>query len=167
MTGAQLSRALNLSRARAHYYLKTLVDSGLVRFRGERIDNGLVGKYYRAIANYFSYDQLAGELAKMNPSDPKAIQIIKSINDFSITLLEMNRSDMKISEELAQAYYFNLDTSLTEEQHNDILCEIRALVNHLVAIKRENSAHPNPDARLNFRTTLFYSPIPKNPLPRE
>lgn len=167
MTGAQLSRALNLSRARAHYYLKTLVDSGLVRFRGERLDNGLVGKYYRAIANYFSYDKLAGELSKMNPTDPKAIQIFKSINAFAITLLETNRSDMKITEELARAYYFNLDTNLTEEQHNDILCEIRELVNHLVAIKRENSAHPTPEARLNFRTTLFFTPIPQNPLPEE
>ena len=35
MTGAQLARALGLSRARAHYYLKSLVDSGLVAFRGE------------------------------------------------------------------------------------------------------------------------------------
>lgn len=164
MTGAQLSRALNLSRARAHYYLKTLVDSGLVCFRGERFDNGLVGKYYRAIASYFSYDHLAEKLSKMNPSDPEAITIIKSINQFATTLLETNRDDIQVSKELARAYYSNLDTSLTEEQYHTIVCEIRNLVNHLVAIKKENSAKRLDETNHSFRTTIFFSPIPKDPM---
>ncbi|MCE5207081.1 MAG: winged helix-turn-helix domain-containing protein [Chloroflexi bacterium] len=162
MTGAQLSRALGLSRARAHYYLKTLVDSGLVRFRGDRLDNGLIGKYYRTIASYFSYDHLADRGYQMDPTDPEAIKIYKAINDFAITLLETSRSDMKVSEELARAYHFNLDTSLTEEQYKSILNEIRTIVNHLLAIKHENLHQHNQNAPLNFRTTILFTPIPKN-----
>lgn len=163
MTGAQLARAMNLSRPRAHYYLKTLVDSGLVRFLGERIDNGMIGKYYRAIANYFSYDQLAAR-SRENPTSPESLQIFKSITDFAMTVLETSRDNIHVSEDMALGYHFTFETGLTTEQHKMIVGEIRALVEHLIAIKKLNHAQKARNANLHFRTTIFFTPSPRNPI---
>jgi len=166
MTGAQLARALNLSRSRAHYYLKTLVDSDLVRYRGEKIDNGMIGKYYRARASYFSYDNLASQSREVPPSDPLAVQIFKAISDFAVTVLETSRNNIHVSEEMARGYHFNFETNLTEAQYDAILGEIRSIVDHLIAIKRQNQLSKDK-ANLHFRTTIFFTPTPRNPIQSE
>ena len=162
MTGAQLARALNLSRPRAHYYLKTLVDSSLVTLVGEKIENGMVGKYYRSIANYFSYDNLAMESREKSADDPEMLLIYKAISDFALTLLETSRDNILQSEELVKGYHFNFETTLTEEQHTLINNEIRALAEHLIQIKHENRQKRDPEANLHFRTTVFFTPVPRS-----
>jgi DNA-binding transcriptional ArsR family regulator len=164
MTGAQLARALGLSRSRAHYYLKTLVDSGLVTLRGEKIDNGLIGKYYRSIANYFSYDRLASQSREKPADDPASILIYKAISNFALTVLETSRDNILQSEELARGYHFNFESDLTEEQYNIIINEIKTLADHLIKIKHENQQKRDPNASLLFRTTVFFTPIPRNPI---
>jgi len=163
MTGAQLARALELSRPRAHYYLKTLIDVGLVSFQGERVDNGMIGKYYRAIANYFSYDHLANQ-SRVDPTSPESLQIFKSITDFAMTVLETSRDDIHVSEDMARGYHFTFESNLTEEQYESILSEIRTMVDHLISYKKENHAQKNKDANLHFRTTIFFTPSLRNPI---
>ena len=56
MTGSQLARALDIPRNSAHYHFHILKKAGLVTFEDERINNGLVEHYYRAIAHLFLSD---------------------------------------------------------------------------------------------------------------
>jgi len=164
MTGAQLARALDLSRSRAHYYLKSLVDSNLVVFRGEKIANGMIGKYYRAIANYFSYDNLASRTIDQNAEGTEAIQIYKAISDFAITMMETSR-DLLRSDALAQrGYHFSIEANLTEDQYEEVMTEIRKIVQHLVEMKSKNHKQKREDASLPFRTTIFFTPVPGNPM---
>ncbi|MCJ7624135.1 MAG: helix-turn-helix domain-containing protein [Anaerolineaceae bacterium] len=165
MTGAQLARAMNISRPRAHYYLKTLLSVGLVVFKEERISNGMIGKYYRALANYFSYDDLAAQSREKTASDPSAIEIFKAISNFALTVMETSRDNILKSNSLAnlaRGFHFNFDADLSEAQSETILKELRAVAEHLMEIKRQNSALRKPEPLSNFRTTIFFTPIPAN-----
>lgn len=166
MTGAQLARALKISRQRAHYYLKTLVSVGLVEFKEERISNGMIGKYYRAIANYFSYDDLAAQSREKPPGDPSALEMYKAISNFALTMLDTSRDNiMRIRSEshasLARGFHFNFDANMTEEQYKTIYSELREVSDHLMEIKHQNAGLEHTETRSLFRTTILFTPIPR------
>jgi DNA-binding transcriptional ArsR family regulator len=165
MTGAQLARALDISRPRAHYFLKTLVSTGLVVFKEERISNGMIGKYYRALANYFSYDDLAALSREKPPGDPSAVKTFKAISNFALTVLEASRDNILRRESLAslaRGYHSIFDVNLSEEQYETILQELRAVAEHLMEIKRQNSKVRESNIHPIFRTTILFTPIPGN-----
>jgi DNA-binding transcriptional ArsR family regulator len=167
MTGAQLARSLDLSRPRAHYYLKSLADVGLVKLKGEQISNGMIGKYYRAIANYFSYDCLAAQWREKQPGDPAALKIFKAISDFALTVLETSRDNIMQSEELARGYHSNFETALTDEQYESIMTDLRNIYERLMEIRRQNRAEKDLLPTTTFRTTIFFTPMPRAPAPLE
>ena len=55
MTGAQLARALKMPRQRLHYHLKLLRKEGLIVRVDGHVDQGVVEKYYRSVAENFSF----------------------------------------------------------------------------------------------------------------
>jgi DNA-binding transcriptional ArsR family regulator len=167
MTGAQLARSLHLSRPRAHYYLKSLADVGLVKLRGEQVSNGMIGKYYRAIANYFSYDCLAAQWRERQPGDPEALKIFKAISDFALTVLETSRDNILQSEELARGYHSNFETALTVEQYESILTDLRNIYDRLMEIRRQNRANKSLSPTTTFRTTIFFTPMPRPAAPQD
>ena len=163
MTGAQLARKLNMSRPRAHYHLKILVNTGLVELEEERIINGMIGKFYQAIAHYFSYDNLTEKIKEKNPGDPEAINTYKAISAFAFTVLETSRDNLvndRHEEDLAEAFQFNFDSNLTFEQFEIIRQELRDVASHLMQMKKENKS-PEKTGLQNFRTTIFFTPLPK------
>jgi DNA-binding transcriptional ArsR family regulator len=167
MTGAQLARSLDLSRPRAHYYLKSLAEVGLVKLKGAKISNGMIGKYYRAIANYFSYDSLAAQWREKQPGDPEALKIFKAISDFALTVLETSRDNIMQSEELARGYHSNFETALTEEQYESIMTDLRNIYERLMEIRRQNHTDENLPPTTTFRTTIFFTPMPRPAAPQE
>lgn len=56
-TGQQLTEVFNLSRARIHYHLKELEKNELVEIVHKEEKNGIVQKFYQAVASGFVPDQ--------------------------------------------------------------------------------------------------------------
>ncbi|MCP3027099.1 winged helix-turn-helix domain-containing protein [Halobacillus sp. A5] len=56
-TGQQLSEVFNLSRARIHYHLKELEKNDLIEIVHKEEKNGIVQKFYQAVAGGFVPDQ--------------------------------------------------------------------------------------------------------------
>ncbi|MFC0522833.1 helix-turn-helix domain-containing protein [Pontibacillus salicampi] len=56
-TGQQLSEVFNLSRARIHYHLKELEKNDLIEIVHKEEKNGIVQKFYQAMARGFVPDQ--------------------------------------------------------------------------------------------------------------
>ncbi|RKQ34598.1 ArsR/SmtB family transcription factor [Oceanobacillus halophilus] len=52
-TGQQLAELLDLSRAKIHYHLKELAKNGLIKVVKTEEKNGIVQKFYRAVATGF------------------------------------------------------------------------------------------------------------------
>lgn len=62
-TGQQLSGVVNIPRAKVHYHLKELEKVGLITIVKEEEKNGIIQKYYRAVARwYYPSEQLLPKL---------------------------------------------------------------------------------------------------------
>jgi hypothetical protein len=127
----------------------------------------MIGKYYRAIANYFSYDDLASRTIEKQPEDPEAIKIYKAISDFAVTMMETSRDLLQTDALAKRGYHFSIEALLTEGQYEEIMVEIKEIVAHLVNMKSENHRLKREDATMPFRTTIFFTPVPRNPMKLE
>lgn len=161
MTGAQLARAFNVSRAKAHYHLKLLEKVGLVKFCWEKLSvSGITEKYYHAVARMFDFSKLLPPSDQAILSNEVTLQTFKVMSDFLVTMLDVSRESIiksKGTASLATGIYFDFACIITPEQVEYVKGEIANLKQRIIAMTRENEDHTAgaPLAVYKFRTTLF------------
>lgn len=166
-TGAQLARALGISRARAHYHLKILKDAGLVRFCGEGSSHGITEKYYQMIAHYLDSSKLVPKGFTPNET---TFRTLKAMVRIIANLLDTSRegiSRLKAHESVGIGFHYTLNTKLTPAQFKRIEGELIALKNRLIEMGRENERSGKDRPLVSCRATLFLTPIADDTLESE
>ncbi len=158
-TGAQLARALGISRARAHYHLKILKKVGLVRFYGEGSSHGITEKYYQMVAHYLDSSRL---IPKDLVPNEVTLRSFKAAVKFIANLLDTSRegiSRLKVHEGLGIGFHYTLSTRLTPDQFRLIKDELATIKNRIIEMERENERSGDNLPLVNCRATLFLTPI--------
>lgn len=161
-TGAQLARALGISRARAHYHLKILKEVGLVTFYGEGNSHGITEKYYQMVAHYLDSSKL---IPKDQPSlipNEITLRSFKAAVKFIANLLDTSRegiSRLKVHEGLGMGFHYTLNTRLTPDQFRLVRDELVTLKNRIIDMERANERSDESLPLVNCRTTLFLTPM--------
>jgi DNA-binding transcriptional ArsR family regulator len=161
-TGAQLARALGVSRARAHYHLNILKDVRLVDFSHEGMSHGIVEKYYQAVAEYFDFSNLIPKDQQTLVPNEITLRSFKAAVAFISNLLEMSQegiSHLKVHEGLGIGFHYILNTQLTPEQFRLVREDFAALKNRIIELEQENEDATGDDGLVNCRITLFLTPV--------
>ncbi|MDF2935731.1 MAG: bacterial regulatory, arsR family protein [Paenibacillaceae bacterium] len=113
-TGQNISELLDISRANIHYHLKALEKVGFIELKRTEEKNGIIQKFYRAVAksylpgeNLFPYAQeiisSANRVALLNTMDRIKERLINAPDhafyDFNILVPIMIQSEMKLTKE--------------------------------------------------------------------
>lgn len=162
MTGAQLARALGIPRTRAHYHLKVLERVGLVELANEQINQGIVEKYYRAIAKEMRTDKLIDRKRfDDNKADPS--QASQTVAQLMMAIMDLARIDiMHPSGSYALARYgFQRQDEwfLTSEQADALMLELRALADKYAAYDQQNRPKAQDEAFVHIRHTWLLTPV--------
>jgi len=171
MTGAQLARALDLSRARAHYHLKLLEKVGLVRFYGEDRNSGIVEKYYVAVGRMFDFTHL---LPTGNPemaSHEVTARTLKNVTNFIVTMLDVSRQGFLKAKErphVEVGFYYTFESWLKPDQYASLKAELNALKDRIIQMGHENEEMQGPPdgSLVKFRTNLFLTMLEGGPKER-
>jgi DNA-binding transcriptional ArsR family regulator len=161
-TGAQLARALGISRARAHYHLNVLEKVGLVRFHHEGMSHGIVEKYYQAVAEYFDFSNLIPKDQQTLVPNEITLRSFKAAVGFISNLLDMSRegiSRLKVHEGLGIGFHYILNTTLRPEQFRLLREDLAALKNRIIELEQENEQAADDDGLVSCRITLFLTPV--------
>jgi DNA-binding transcriptional ArsR family regulator len=160
MTGAQLARALNIPRARAHYHLKLLEKVGLVKLWGEDASSGIKEKYYCAVGRMLDFTHLVrGGQKELKPGD-LSLQYLQAVNQFLVTLLEVSKGSILKAERpdsVASGFYFDFAGALAPDQIEHVRHQLGAVKDEIIAMTRENKQNGTgrKPPRVRFRSTLF------------
>lgn len=169
-TGAQLARALGISRARAHYHLKVLRDVGLVGFFGEGISHGITEKYYQMVAYNLDF---SGLIPRDHPDPMSDEHMLRSITAAvkSITnMLDMSReglSRLEVREGLGMGFHWVLRSRLTPDQFKAVREDLVALKDQVIDMELKNIRSGEALPLVNCRVTLFLTPTSNNRLNTE
>ena len=161
-TGAQLARALGISRARAHYHLNILKEVGLVTFYGEGISHGITEKYYQPIAEYLDFSRLMPQDQETLVPNEVTLRSFKTAIKFIANLLDSSRegiAHLKVHEGLGLGFHYILNSKLTPDQFGLVKEELIALKNRIIEMERKNEHSDDNTSWVNCRTTLFLTPM--------
>jgi DNA-binding transcriptional ArsR family regulator len=162
MTGAQLARKLKIRRPLAHYHLKTLEKAGLIAFQEERTRNGMIEKYYRAIAKQFLTDRLIALGRELPRTDEFAQQAVEAMSEITRAMLELANADVSQMEhfETLLRYGFNFqdEVYLTSAEVNEFKQEFRDLIARLVKADGANRLNAAAADLVHLRYTLLLTP---------
>jgi len=162
MTAAQLARALNISRQRAHYHLKVLERNRLARFVGTQINSEMVERYYRAYSFIHSYRSLVDRYYMTQP-EREINRLIKAINEFVLTLIDEARENLLKGDYLKQfqlSYQFDSPLLLTPEQARMLREEIIDLCRRYLEIDHQNRMTDETHEMIRLRNSIFLGPVP-------
>ncbi len=112
-TGQHISEVLDISRANIHYHLKALEKVGFIELKRTEEKNGIIQKFYRAVAksylpgeNLFPYAEeisSANRVALLNTMDRVKERLINAPDhafyDFNSLVPIMIQSEMKLTKE--------------------------------------------------------------------
>jgi DNA-binding transcriptional ArsR family regulator len=163
MTAAQLARALNISRQRAHYHLKVLERNRLASFVGTEINGEMVERYYRAYAFIHSYRSLVDRYYQTQPKR-EANRLMKAINEFVLTLIDEARENLLKSDYLEQfqlSYQFDSPLLLNQEQAKTLREEIIDLCHRYLEIDHQNRMQEPSQELIRLRNSIFLGPVPR------
>jgi|HigsolmetaAR206D_1030411.scaffolds.fasta_scaffold09506_2 DNA-binding transcriptional ArsR family regulator len=162
MTGAQIARALGIPRTRAHYHLKVLERLGLVELTNEQINQGIVEKYYRAIAKVLLTDKLIDRKA-FEDNGADTAQTSQTIAQLMLAIMELARIDiMHLGGGHALARYgFQRQDNwfLTSEQADALALELRALAEKYATYDQENRSAAQDGSFVHIRHTWLLTPV--------
>jgi DNA-binding transcriptional ArsR family regulator len=161
-TGAQLARALGISRARAHYHLNILKEVGLVKFSHEGLSHGITEKYYQAIAEYLDFSRLIPKDQQGLVPNELTLRSFKAAVRFVANLLDMSREGidhLRVYEGVGIGYHYILNTRLTPSQFTVLREELVALKDRIIAMEHENDHGDEDHPLVNCRVTLFLTPV--------
>ncbi|MGY6634724.1 MAG: ArsR/SmtB family transcription factor [Alkalilacustris sp.] len=167
-TGAQIARALELPRSRAHYHLKQLETAGLVTVDHLDASSGIVEKYYVCVARFFSFTRLLP--AATAEGDPVVTAAsYKAVADFLNATLEVSR-DMVARRPLDLSadggIWMEKSVVTTRARMAEIRARISALRDDILALERPTDpaapdapAPESPrDELIRFNAMLFLTP---------
>lgn len=101
-TGQQIAQLLDISRPKVHYHLKELEKHGLIQLVRKEEKNGILQKYYKAIAKWFM------------PSD----QLLPHLKDETVKYSVLNILDRAKKLLISTPNeYFRFTSSKTDENH--------------------------------------------------
>ncbi len=161
-TGAQLARALGVSRARAHYHLGILRDVGLVTFAREGSSHGITEKYYQAVAHYLDFSRLIPKDQESVVPNELTLRSFKAAIRFVANLLDMSREGidhLKVHEGLGIGFHYHMNTQLTPAQFRVLRDEFTALKNRIIEMEHENDSADDEEPKVACRITLFLTPV--------
>jgi DNA-binding transcriptional ArsR family regulator len=163
-TGAQLARALEISRPKAHYHLKTLEKQGFVSRVDEILVNGILEKYYLARAKFFSFDKLE-EFVEDHPGDNEYIQRwFRAKNQILINMLDISRENLsktEISQNYSNNFEFDFKVRLTSEQVSEINAELSKLSERIRGMSKENMAKTGFNNLPRYQNIFLFLSIPE------
>ncbi|MDG5472068.1 winged helix-turn-helix domain-containing protein [Jeotgalibacillus sp. ET6] len=149
-TGQQLSEVFNLSRARIHYHLKELEKNNLIEIVHKEEKNGIVQKFYQAVAGGFVPDQSLIPYPAMT----------ETVRQMMVSMLEQSkRRILAAPEESLQDESSSKDPSMWKfrssayeihAKEEDFMAwqkKFAALMEELAVIQRPE---PSPDAKLYY-----------------
>ncbi len=162
MTGAQLARALDIPRTRAHYHLKVLEKVGLIMLGSEQINQGMVEKYYHAIAKEFRTDKLLDQ-SRLEASKDDALQASRTVRDLMLAMMDLARVDLSKPENIADLVRFGLQRQdewyLTAEQANALRADLRELAEQYAVYDQQNRPHKDVSPFVYLRHTWLLTPV--------
>ena len=161
-TGAQLARALGISRARAHYHLNILKEVGLVTFYGEGTSHGITEKYYQPVAGYLDFSRLLPQDQETLVPNEVTLRSFKTAIKFIANLLDSSQegiAHLKIHEGLGMGFHYILNSKLTPDQFRIVKEALIALRNRMIEMERKNERSDEEIPLINCRTTLFLTPM--------
>jgi len=161
-TGAQLARALGVSRARAHYHLNILKDVGLVLFSHEGMSHGITEKYYQAVAQYLDFSNLIPQDQQSLVPNEVTLRSFKAAVGFIATLLDISREGidhLKVHEGLGIGFHYILNTKLRPAQFKLLREEFVTLKDRIIELENENELADDDCREVSCRVTLFLTPV--------
>lgn len=162
MTGAQLARALGIPRTRAHYHLKVLEKVGLIELDAEQIHQGIVEKYYQAIAKQFRTDYLL-DRSRIADSQRDAMETGQTIRDLMLAMLDLARIDIVHDGILPNLARFGFQRQdewyLTVEQTDALMRDLRQLAEQYAAHDRQNRPAKDTTPFVYLRHTWLLTPV--------
>jgi DNA-binding transcriptional ArsR family regulator len=162
MTGAQLARKLKIRRPLAHYHLKTLEKAGLIAFQEERTRNGMIEKYYRAIAKQYLTDRLIARGREMPRTNEFAQQAVEAMSEITRAMLELANADVSQVEHfeslLKYGFNFQDEIYLTSEEVTEFKQEFRGLIARLMKADNANRLAAGAEELVHLRYTLLLTP---------
>ncbi len=161
-TGAQLARALGISRARAHYHLNILKEVGLVRFYGEGTSHGITEKYYQAVAEYLDFSRLIPKDQQTLVPNEVTLRSFKAAVGFIANLLDTSReglNHLKVQEGLGIGFHYILNSKLTPNQFRIVREDLATLKDRIIEMEHENERFGESLPFVNCRVTLFLTPV--------
>jgi DNA-binding transcriptional ArsR family regulator len=161
-TGAQLARALGITRARAHYHLNKLKEVGLVTFAREGMSHGITEKYYQAVAQYLDFSHLIPRDQQSLVPNEVTLRSFKAAVGFIATLLDISREGidhLKVHEGLGIGFHYILNTKLRPAQFRLLREEFVALKDRIIELENENERNGDDCPEVSCRVTLFLTPV--------
>lgn len=162
MTGAQLARTLNIPRTRAHYHVKILEKVGLIELQKEQIKQGIVEKYYQAIARQFRSDRLIAN-QRMAPDTQDALATAQTVRDLMLAMLDLARADLLHPDCLPGLSRFGSQCQdewyLTAEQTHELIAECRQIAERYAAFDRQNRPLKDTTSFSYLRHTWLLTPV--------
>lgn len=158
MTGAQLARALEMSRAKAHYHLKQLESVGIVKFVGEGMSHGITEKYYQVIGRMLSFSKLLPNYQDSIVADDMNFKAFGAISQFLAAMLDVSRESILKSgakESIGKGIWFDFTSILRPEEVSYVKEKLSDLREEILEMTRENRQTTEPISVMEFRTTLF------------
>lgn len=167
MTGSQLARVLGITRPLAHYHLKVLEKVGLVEFVEDHVLDGVVEKYYQALARQYRSDQLVDRYRTVNyKKNGDTLQTGEVVGELMKSMIEVAKSDISNPESydlLAKiGFNFQDELHLTAEQANELIRILRALGDKYIEMDKQNLVKKEQDDAselIHLRFTWLITPV--------
>lgn len=167
MTGSQLARVLGITRPLAHYHLKVLEKVGLVEFLEDHVLDGVVEKYYQALARQYRSDQLVDRYRTINyKKNGDTLQTGEVVGELMKSMIEVAKSDISNPESydlLAKiGFNFQDELHLTTEQANELIRTLRTLGDKYIEMDKQNLAKKEQDdigELIHLRFTWLITPV--------
>jgi DNA-binding transcriptional ArsR family regulator len=164
MTGSQLARALKIQRNITHYHLKILEKTGLIVLHDEKLNKGIIEKYYRAIAKRFLTDQLIDRNSALPSANNHLAEKGSAIRDMLKAISEQARMDIHkaTAEDMLNRgnFYYQYEVDLTYDESKLIEKELREVRDHIVKLSEDNQNNSDKTDLLHLRYTVLKTPVP-------
>jgi DNA-binding transcriptional ArsR family regulator len=158
MTGAQLARALEMSRPRARYHLKLLEEVGIVKFVGEGMSHGITEKYFQVVGRMLSFAKLMPNYQNGIVAGDMNVEIFSAISQFLAAMLDVSRESIlksEAKESMSQGIWFDFASILQPKEIEYVKGKLSDLRQEIIEMTRKNRITAEPISVMEFRTTLF------------